>query len=115
MMMVFGSGCSTTIQPPPVWASLVLEGVTWAWRERRTIWYAGPAGGAGAPGAGGGGGGTSPARNKEERVLIRHPTPRRGSGWRDVRFRRFFSSTNLSPCFVSIPLTRIPNQRRKSG
>jgi uncharacterized protein (TIGR03382 family) len=35
---VFGSGCSTTIEPPPVWASLVLLGVTWAWRERRTIW-----------------------------------------------------------------------------
>src|SRR5262245_6078615 len=47
--MVFGSGCSTTIDPPPVWASLVLVGVTSAWREGRTVWEAGPGRAAYAP------------------------------------------------------------------
>jgi hypothetical protein len=36
--MVFGSGCSTRIDPPQVWASLVRFGVASARRERRTIW-----------------------------------------------------------------------------
>jgi hypothetical protein len=36
--MVFGSGCSTTIDPPPVCASLVRVGGTPARRERSTIW-----------------------------------------------------------------------------
>ena len=36
-MTVFGSGCSTTIDPPPVWASPVPVVVTSARRERTTI------------------------------------------------------------------------------
>jgi hypothetical protein len=36
--MVFGSGCSTMIDPPPVWAPLVRFGVASAERDLRTIW-----------------------------------------------------------------------------
>jgi hypothetical protein len=36
--MVFGSRCSTWIDPPPVWTSLVRIGVTSAFWEWRTIW-----------------------------------------------------------------------------
>ena len=36
-MTVFGSGCSTTIDPPPVWASPVPVVVTSARRARTTI------------------------------------------------------------------------------